>query len=179
MGAVVVLRTSSGLEIEVGPTAELESLFLIFEAVIANGEGYPQDPPLTWEQFEEIWVRPVTTVVGARVAGELVGAYYLKPNLPGKGSHIANAGYIVAEPSRHQGIGRCLVEDSIWRARLLGFDAIQFNFVFASNPARRMYESLGWVLVGTIPRAVDGEQDALIYWRSLVLNDHGDVAPRD
>jgi hypothetical protein len=43
---------------------------------------------------------------------------------------------------------------------------MQFNLVFASNPARNMYRTLGFLEVGRIPAAVDGE-DAVIYWRSL------------
>jgi ribosomal protein S18 acetylase RimI-like enzyme len=41
-----------------------------------------------------------------------------------------------------------------------------FNLVFESNPARAMYERLGFKEVGRIPAAVEGE-DAVIYWRSL------------
>jgi ribosomal protein S18 acetylase RimI-like enzyme len=48
----------------------------------------------------------------------------------------------------------------------LGFDAMLFNLVFESNPARDMYRRLGFTEVGRIPQAVEGE-DALIYWRSL------------
>ena len=59
-----------------------------------------------------------------------------------------------------------LVEHSMDEARRLGFDAMQFNLVFESNPARPMYERLGFRMVGRIPAAVDGE-DALVYWRSL------------
>jgi hypothetical protein len=43
---------------------------------------------------------------------------------------------------------------------------MQFNLVFASNPARHLYLRLGFVEVGRVPAAVDGD-DALIYWRSL------------
>jgi ribosomal protein S18 acetylase RimI-like enzyme len=43
---------------------------------------------------------------------------------------------------------------------------MQFNLVFASNPARSLYRALGFQEIGRIPAAVDGE-DALIYWRSL------------
>jgi hypothetical protein len=38
--------------------------------------------------------------------------------------------------------------------------------VFASNPARALYEELGWSEIGRIPDAVDGE-DAVIYWRRV------------
>jgi hypothetical protein len=43
---------------------------------------------------------------------------------------------------------------------------VQFNLVFASNPARRLYEELGWREIGRIPDAVDGEE-AIIYWRRV------------
>jgi hypothetical protein len=96
----------------------------------------------------------------------------LKPNQPGLGAHIANAGYVVDRAERRAGIGRLLVGDSVVRAPLVGFDAIQFNFVFESNRARPMYEQLGWREIGRIPDAVPGpeghaRQDALIYWRAV------------
>jgi GNAT superfamily N-acetyltransferase len=102
----------------------------------------------------------------ARVGARLVGAYYVKPNFVGKAAHIANAGYFVLESHRGRGLGRQLVEHSLREARRLGFDAMQFNLVFASNPARRMYRQLGFHEVGRIPNAVEGE-DAVVYWRSL------------
>ena len=58
------------------------------------------------------------------------------------------------------------MEHSLREARRLGFDAMMFNLVFESNPARAMYRQLGFDEVGRIPDAVDGE-DAVIYWRSL------------
>jgi GNAT superfamily N-acetyltransferase len=149
----------------IDPSASVE-LFELFARVVADGEGYPHLPPLTRGQFEDTWVRPVTTVVAAEVDGGLAGAYYLKPNFPGRGAHIANAGYLVGPAHRSRGIGRLLVEDSISRAPALGFDAIQFNFVFGDNPARRLYERLGWIEIGRIPSAL-GSTDAIIYWRAV------------
>jgi GNAT superfamily N-acetyltransferase len=90
----------------------------------------------------------------------------VKPNFVGRAAHIANAGYFVVPEHRGSGIGRALVEHSLDEARRLGFDAMQFNLVFVSNPARALYEDLGFRQVGEIPAAVDGEA-AAIYWRSL------------
>ena len=59
-----------------------------------------------------------------------------------------------------------VVEDSIVRAPAAGFDAIMFNLVFESNPARPLYERLGWREIGRVPRAVDDEP-AVIYWRDV------------
>ena len=71
-------------------------------------------------------------------------------------------------------MGRRLVEHSLHEARRVGIDAMQFNLVFASNPARHMYHALG-SQVGRIPAAVDGE-DAVIDWRSLERRPVSDVS---
>ena len=162
------VRSKSGELIVLGPLTESETadLFSLFSHVVATGEGFPHSPPLTRQDFESTWIKPVSVVVAARLEGRLVGAYYLKPNFVGKAAHIANAGYMVASVARRRGVGRALIEDSVWRAPLAGFDAIQFNLVFASNPARGLYEELGWLETGRVPDAVNGE-DAVIYWRSV------------
>lgn len=163
-----VVEARDARKIAIGPLRadESEALSEIFEDVVRSGDGFPHEPPLTHGAFAATWVDPVTVVVGARIDGVLVGAYYLKPNFVGRAAHIANAGYVVAGSWRGMQIGRRLVEDSIWRAPLLGFDAIQFNLVFASNPARALYEDLGWEVVGRLPGAVDGE-DCFVYWREV------------
>ena len=142
-----------------------DELFELFAEIVASGEGFPQLPPLSRHDYEESWVH-VTQVVGAYADDRLVGAYYLKPNFPGRGAHIANAGYVVDRAFRRRGLGRALVEDSLIRAPALGFDAIQFNFVFASNPARSLYESMGWKVIGRIPGAIPGD-DAIAYFRAV------------
>jgi GNAT superfamily N-acetyltransferase len=174
-GSTIRRTTSQGEELAIGPVQprHFEHLFSIFEDVVERGDGYPQTPPLTRQVFVDTWFRPVTVVVGAVIGAQLVGAYYLKPNQPGLGAHIANAGYVVERSRRGRGIGTLLVEDSITRARSAGFDAIQFNLVFETNPARSLYERLGWSEVGRVPGAVrraEGAvvpEDAIIYWRSL------------
>jgi GNAT superfamily N-acetyltransferase len=174
------LVTRTGDAVVIGPLAEAEhdALFTLFDEIVESGDGYPQAAPLTRAVFDATWVTPVTLTVVARRRddshddghddrhSDLLGAYYLKPNFPGRAAHIANAGYIVDRSHRGGGIGRLLVEDSIRRAPGLGFDAIQFNLVFASNPARSLYEELGWREIGRLPDAVEGE-DAVIYWRRV------------
>jgi GNAT superfamily N-acetyltransferase len=155
------------IEVVLADAAEADRprLLEMFADVVERGDGYPESAPLQPERFEASWVDPPVVIVG-RVAGEVVGAYYLKPNFPGRAAHIANAGYVVAREHRGVGIGRRLVEDSIIRAREAGFDAIMFNLVFESNPARPLYERLGWREIGRVPRAVDDEP-AVIYWRDV------------
>ena len=163
------LRTSSGLDLTVteAAPADHDELYIRFSEVVAAGEGYPQAPgPLAVAEFDDYWLAGKSLVVVARHDGVLAGSYYLKPNFPGRAAHIANAGYFVVPALRDQGVGTALVEDSLAQGRRLGFDALQFNLVFASNPARRLYERMGFEAVGRVPEAVDGE-DAIIYWRRL------------
>jgi GNAT superfamily N-acetyltransferase len=143
-----------------------DALFAAYAQIVDSGDGFPHAPPLTRADFDDYWIAHTSALWVLRGSGELVGAYYLKPNFVGRAAHIANAGYFVVAAHRGRGLGRTLVEHSLSEARRLGFDAMQFNLVFASNPARQMYRKLGFLEVGRIPAAVDGE-DAVIYWRSL------------
>ncbi|MDE3086392.1 MAG: GNAT family N-acetyltransferase [Acidobacteriota bacterium] len=167
------VETSGGLVVvlETARDGDGEELFGLFAGIVARGEGFPQAPPLSQSAFDAAWGSGVTAVAIARLgppapSAGLVGAYSLKPNFPGRAGHIANAGYMVDVPWRGRGAGRALVEDSRVEARRLGFDAMQFNLVFESNPARRLYEELGFVVTGRVPDALEGE-DALVYWREL------------
>jgi len=164
--STVSSKQGAEISLELLRPEEHDVLYELFRQVVETGEGFPHEPPLTFDAFAATWTGPTSTVVAAQIDGELTGAYYLKPNFPGRAAHIANAGYVVAEAHRGRGVGRAMVEDSIHRAPLLGFDAIQFNLVFESNPARALYEELGWREIGRVPNAVGGEE-ALIYWRSV------------
>ena len=65
--------------------------------------------------------------------GDVLGTYCLRKVRPAGGSHIANCGYMVGPWAAGQGVGRAMCEDSIERARALGFRGIQYNFVVSTN----------------------------------------------
>jgi GNAT superfamily N-acetyltransferase len=162
--------TASGTVVDLAPftDADHDELLALLRAVVAAGEGYPQHPdrPVTDGDLTAYWHPPVAAVAVARVDGDLAGSWTLKPNGVGRAAHVANAGFVVDRRFRGGGIGEVLVRHSMDTAVATGFDAMQFNFVFASNPARRLYERLGFTAVGRVPRVIDGE-DVLIYWREL------------
>jgi GNAT superfamily N-acetyltransferase len=158
--------TARPIELRVATAHDHDDLFAAFAEIVNSGDGFPQSGPLSRAQFDDYWIAHSSAVWVARVDGSLAGGYYVKPNFVGRAAHIANAGYFVVAPHRGRGLGRSLVEHSLGEARRLGFDAMQFNLVFASNPARQMYRDLGFEEIGRIPAAVEGE-DAVIYWRSL------------
>ena len=105
--------------------------------------------------------------------GIVVGSYYLRPNTLCLGAHVANAGYVVAEPCRRQGLGSRLCQHSLQAARQLGFRAMQFNLVVCTNTAGlRCWERNGFQVVGTLPGAFRhqrlGYVDALVMVQRLV-----------
>ncbi len=163
--------TTRGVPIAITPTAPTDhaELLALFREIVAAGEGYPQAPeePVSTEAFRAYWLAPATATFVARTDdGTLAGAYTMKANGPGRAAHVANAGYIVAADRRDAGIGEALVHHSFDTARAQGFDAMQFNLVFETNPARRLYERLGFTDIGTVPDVIDGEA-VHIYWRKL------------
>ncbi len=155
----------SDREIREASAADLDQLFALYALIVAEGGAFPRKPPADRQSFREVWLDKALVMV-ACADGHLAGSYYVTPNYGGLASHIANAGYMVHPDRRGRGLGRRLVEHSIAEARRLGFDAMMFNMVFESNPARRLYERLGFEVVGRVPDAVGGEA-GLVYWRAL------------
>jgi L-amino acid N-acyltransferase YncA len=117
--------------------------------IVRDGSVFP------FESVEGVlayWFSPGATVVVAEKEGRVLGSYTIKAVQPDRGSHIANAGYMVAEAGRGGGIGRRLGEHSLETARSLGFRAMQFIFVVATYlSAVHLWQSLGFRIVATIP----------------------------
>jgi ribosomal protein S18 acetylase RimI-like enzyme len=143
---------------QIGATG-FAQLWPIFKAVIADGDTYSYPPDLDQATACAMWTSaPARCFVARRVdeSGKdvVVGGYTLRPNQPGLGNHVANAGYMVAPNARGQGIASRLCEHSLEQARHTGFTAMQFNFVVSSNAAAvRLWQRHGFVIVGQIPGA--------------------------
>ena len=150
-----------------------EAIWQIFHAVVAGGDTYAFDPGIAREEALGYWLDRAARCYVAERDGTVAGTYILKPNQPGLGSHVANAAFMVAPRARQLGIGRAMAEHCLDEARRLGFRAMQFNFVVASNEAAiRLWEQMGFRIVGTLPGAFrhrdKGFVDAHVMFRSLV-----------
>jgi L-amino acid N-acyltransferase YncA len=132
-----------------------ERIWPIWHEVVAAGETYPwaRDTPKEWAR--ELWMLPSPAEVWVATSGsEIVGTALLKPNQPGLGSHIANAGFMVAGSMIGRGVGRRMGEHIVARARALGYLGMQFNAVVATNERSiALWCSLGFTIIGTVPRA--------------------------
>ena len=147
---------------------------MLLEPVFRAGETFPHDPAITEDEARTLWVDQSQAVLVALDASDnVVGSYFLRPNSLSLGAHVANAGYVVAEHCRRQGIGSCLCQHSLQAARQLGFRAMQFNLVVCTNTAGlRCWERNGFQVVGTLPGAFRhqrlGYVDALVMVQSVV-----------
>lgn len=147
----------------------------VWHEVVQRGDTYTFDPRSNTDDGRRIWMQPAPAQVWIVTDddGELVlGTYLLKPNQPGNGAHIANAGFMVSSAARGRGIGRAMGEHCLRQARAAGYLGMQFNAVVASNHgAIQLWYALGFETIGTVPRAfrhpVDGLVDLHIMYRDL------------
>ena len=172
-----------------------EQIWEIIKSVISTGDTYVFAPDSPKEKMIEYWCGADKKVYVAasgledaetRRRGDaessfpvikeseekIIGTFYIKPNQPDLGSHIANAGYMVAPEAKGKRVGRQMAEFSLEEAKKLGYKAMQFNFVVKSNEvAIRLWQSLGFEIIGEIPEAFNhaekGSINAYIMYRQL------------
>jgi L-amino acid N-acyltransferase YncA len=162
--------------IEPATEADWPDIWTIFRQVAADGDTYPMPADLPETQGRAYWFGPdkVPFVARRNADGLILGAYVVKPNFgrPGPAEHIANAAYIVHPEARGLGVGGALGEHSLEAAKSLGYLALQFNLVVATNTASlRLWDRLKFQTLGTIPQAFRhperGLVDAHILYRAL------------
>lgn len=131
------------------------AVWRVVAPVLRAGETWPLDPGIGEAAAREFLIdRPTATFVAVDDEGDVIGCYYLKPNQPTLGAHVANAGYIVAEQARGRGVASAMCRHSQDEARARGFLAMQFNLVVATNEAAvHVWRKEGFGIVGTLPKA--------------------------
>lgn len=138
----------------------------IWNEVVRAGNAFPQLELLDEKTGDEFFRSQSYTGIAADESGEIVGLYILHPNNVGRCGHICNASYAVKSGLRGRHIGEALVRDCIKTAKRLGFGILQFNAVVRTNkPALALYEKLGFVKLGVIPKGFlmkDGTYEDII-----------------
>jgi len=108
----------------------------------------------------------------------VAGFYYVKPNYPGRSSHICNGGFVVPKVQQSNGYGWVMANSYLHYVPRLGYLASVFNLVYVNNVASiRLWEKLDFTKAGRIPRAGrlrkkdgSGEEyvDAWVFYKSFV-----------
>jgi ribosomal protein S18 acetylase RimI-like enzyme len=149
-------------------------LWPLLRDTFATGDTYAYAPTSSESEIRRHWIEmPRATLLATGPAGELLGTYFIKPNQPGLGSHVCNCGYVVAPAAQGRGIATALCRHSQQLALDLGFRAMQFNLVVATNErAVRLWQHMGFAVAGRLPGAFAhaklGYVDALVMYKALV-----------
>ena len=124
------------------PTQVPKSLLAFLRALlnreIEQGDTYPMITPFEEEKFGPYWFANFGAIMllgdiedseqvwkmdedGADWSKLCLGSFYVKPNYPGRSSHVCNGGFLVSDLKRNRGIGRLMGESYlIWAPKLVG-----------------------------------------------------------
>jgi ribosomal protein S18 acetylase RimI-like enzyme len=152
--------------------ADFEQIWPIFREIVSAGETYGYARDTSKEEARRIWMEAPRNTYVAEEDGLILGTYYIKTNQQGPGSHVCNCGYMVGSAARGRGLATAMCEHSQRVAVEMGYKAMQFNFVAASNEgAVRLWQKLGFEIAGRLPGAFDhparGYVDALVMYKWL------------
>ncbi|OJK01211.1 hypothetical protein ASPACDRAFT_115802 [Aspergillus aculeatus ATCC 16872] len=158
---------------------------------IEGGDTYAMIDPIPLEQFGSYWfsnfgaimllgdiksVQDVQTMGRQRAnwAKICLGSFNIRPNYPGRSSHVCNGMFIVTDAARNKGVGRLMGEGYLEWAPKMGYTYAVFNLVYESNVAScRLWDALGFKRIGRVPgggrlMSNPGQYvDAIIYGRDL------------
>lgn len=148
------------------------AIWAILEPVIRAGETYALDRDMSEADALAYWLGADKETFVAEEEGAVLGTYYIRANQPGGGAHVCNCGYMTGAQATGRGVARAMCLHSLDHARARGYRAMQFNFVVSTNErAVRLWESLGFAIVGRLPGAFAhpslGDVDALVMFQPL------------
>lgn len=101
---------------------------------IEKGDTYPMSDPIPYDQFGSFWFQNFGAIMllgsidkvehvveGNDWAKDCLGSFYIKPNYPGRSSHVCNGGFLVTDASRNRGVGRLMGEAYLDYAPKVGY----------------------------------------------------------
>ena len=150
----------NGQTVEVGPfrESEWEAGMQLMNLIIKEGKSWPfQDEFQTLDSYRGYFLSHTALVarsVEEQQQQQFMGCFYIKPNYPGRCSHICNGGFITSPAYRNMGVAKVMGRCFLRAARDLGYKSAYFNLVFKSNKASiALWESLGFERVAVLEKA--------------------------
>ncbi|KAI0116119.1 hypothetical protein F4776DRAFT_666442 [Hypoxylon sp. NC0597] len=179
------------------PASLLAYLSDQFAKEIEGGDTYPMIDPMPLDKFSAYWFQnfagimllgqiesAADVVEGKDWSRECLGSFYIKPNYPGRSSHVCNGGFLVTDASRNRGVGRLMGESYLDWAPKLGYTYSVFNLVYETNVAScKIWDALGFKRIGRVKGCgnlksyPDRLIDAIIYGRDLGPDAEGNGEP--
>lgn len=144
--------------------ADWPAIYPFFSAIVAAGQTYTYPDGLSSAEAGPLWMETPPGLTVVAVDGDtIVGSAKMGPNRPGRGSHVATASFMVDPGHQGRGVGAALGRYVIEWARAAGYRSIQFNAVVETNTAAvRLWKSLGFEILATVPEAFDHSDHGLV-----------------
>lgn len=166
------MRTSPMIDIIKYKAKHWPQVWGILEPVFRAGETYPYATDITEKQAQDRWLEKPTATYVALENDVVMGTFYIKPNQPSLGAHVCNCGYVVGQNARGKGVAGQMCDFSQIAAHALGFSAMQYNLVVATNKtAVALWQRHGFHIVGNLPKAFNhkrlGLVDAYLMYKEL------------
>ncbi|CAM9170625.1 unnamed protein product [Chrysoparadoxa australica] len=150
--------------------------------VIEEGRSWPFEEQMTEDEFKSYFMSHHAYVLTEKRPveegeDEVLGVFYIKPNFPGRCSHVCNGGFITHPQHRRRGVGFVMGWAFLLLARDVGFRASYFNLVFTSNESSvRLWRRLGFCELALVPnvarlKGIEGYTDAIQFFRDLTCLD--------
>jgi len=152
------------MEIRAATPQDWPRIYPFWSRIVEAGETYAYPLGLSADEARALWMEepPGLTVVAVD-GGEVVGSAKMGPNRPGRGAHVATGSFMVDPARQGRGVGRALGEYVVAWSRENGYHSIQFNAVVQVNDAAvRLWQALGFVIIGTVPEGFDHQSKGLV-----------------
>lgn len=152
--------------------SDFAAMWPIFQAVIADGATYIFAAETSDQDAFAFWFGPGASSYVVEEDGKIVGMYKVVANYRDRGSHVANAAFMVDPEHSGRGVGRAMGVHCLRGAKTAGYRAMQFNLVVSTNEAAvTLWKKLGFSIVGTLPQVFRHESlgfvDAYVMHRFL------------
>jgi L-amino acid N-acyltransferase YncA len=152
--------------------SDFAAMWPIFQAVIADGATYVFAADTGYADGFAFWFDSGAASYVAEEDGKIAGMYKFVANYRDRGSHVANAAFMVDPKHSGKGVGREMGSHCLREAKKAGFRAMQFNLVVSTNEAAvSLWKKLGFSVVGTLPQVFRHEKlgfvDAFVMHRFL------------
>lgn len=113
---------------------------------------------------------PRVFCIGAFSEGMLLGVVWTIPQALPKMAHRALIGIGVDESARGMGVGRALMEDLVENSKRTDLVQLELEVAPGNKPAVKLYESLGFRKVGSMPRAMRLRDGSFLDLDDMVLD---------
>ncbi|MEM1009527.1 MAG: MarR family winged helix-turn-helix transcriptional regulator, partial [Myxococcota bacterium] len=94
------LESVASPEIRLATKYDKDSIDEIVRSTIQTGETYALPSDASTQMLEQYWFAPEASIFVFEKNKRILGTYFIKPNHPGRGAHVANAAYMVREEAQ-------------------------------------------------------------------------------